>query len=115
MYLKTDFHDADLYQSFCKKTAIYPDQGNNLYYPALGLGEAGEVQNLIKKVMRDDNGVLSEEKKAALGKELGDLMWYVATLATEAGLSLSGIMANNLNKLDQRKSNGTLSGSGDNR
>lgn len=103
------------YQERCRETAIYPNQGNNLYYPALGLGEAGEVQNVVKKIMRDHNGEATAEDKLNLRKELGDLMWYVATLATEAGLDLEVIMVANLEKLASRKQRGVIQGNGDNR
>ncbi len=58
-------------------------------YPALGLcGEAGEVAEKVKKTIRDDAGVLSDERRDALSRELGDVLWYLSQLATEAGLDL---------------------------
>ena len=51
------------YQEQSQETAFYPDRGNNVYYPAIGLaGEAGEVCNQIKKIMRDDNGVVTSPR-----------------------------------------------------
>ena len=77
------------YQSRSRATAVYPSAGDNLLYPTLGLcGEAGEVAEKIKKMVRDDDGVLSDERRAALSKELGDVLWYVAQIATEADLDL---------------------------
>ncbi|HPW39210.1 MAG TPA: nucleoside triphosphate pyrophosphohydrolase family protein, partial [bacterium] len=65
------------YQQAAAQTAVYPNLGNNFVYPTLGLvGEAGEVAEKIKKVLRDDNGQLSAEKKQELMKELGDVLWY---------------------------------------
>ena len=39
----------------------------------------------IKKAIRDDGGVLTDERRKAVAAELGDVLWYVAQLATEAG------------------------------
>ena len=104
------------YQSESRKTAIYPNQGKNFIYPTLGLsGEAGEVANKIKKVIRDKNSTLDKETVEELEKELGDVLWYIAQLATELGLSLEKIAQKNLKKLFSRKERGKLSGSGDNR
>ena len=69
----------DEYQQAARTTAQYPDMGKNFYYPTLGLaGEAGEVAEKIKKLMRDDKGALTPERREALKKELGDVLWYVA-------------------------------------
>lgn len=104
------------YQKHSRLTAIYPDINKNFVYPTLGLaGEAGEVAEKIKKVLRDDKGIVSEEKKKELEKELGDVLWYIAQLATELGLSLDEIASANLKKLLSRKERGVLRGSGDNR
>lgn len=104
------------YQERSRATAVYPDAGDNLLYPTLGLcGEAGEVAEKVKKMVRDDAGVLSEERRAALSKELGDVLWYAAQLATEAGLDLGEIAEANLAKLLSRRDRGVLQGSGDDR
>jgi NTP pyrophosphatase (non-canonical NTP hydrolase) len=86
-----------------------------IFYTGLGLGESGEVQGKIKKIIRDDNGVLTEEKRKAISKELGDQLWYLSQNATECGLSLNDIAEENLAKLEGRKQRGTLQGSGDER
>jgi NTP pyrophosphatase (non-canonical NTP hydrolase) len=102
------------YQDRSRATAVYPAAGDNLTYPALGLcGEAGECAEKVKKAIRDDGGVLSEERRAALAAELGDVLWYVAQLATEAGLDLDEIADDNLAKLLSRRDRGVLQGSGD--
>lgn len=102
------------YQQRSRATAVYPDAGENLTYPALGLcGEAGEAAEKVKKALRDDGGVLTDERRAALAAELGDVLWYVAQLATEAGLDLDAIAAENLDKLLSRKERDVLQGSGD--
>jgi len=106
----------DEYQKKSRETAIYPDLGSNYIYPTLGLaGESGEVSDKIKKVIRDDVGVLNAEKIQDLKKELGDVLWYVSQLSTELGLSLEDIAQSNLDKLFSRKERGVLQGSGDNR
>jgi NTP pyrophosphatase (non-canonical NTP hydrolase) len=104
------------YQELSRATAVYPGAGDNLLYPTLGLcGEAGEVAEKVKKMIRDDGGVLSAERRAALAKELGDVLWYVAQLATEAGLELDGVARDNLDKLLSRQRRSVLQGSGDDR
>lgn len=102
------------YQQAALGTAIYPDQGQNFTYPALGLmGEAGEVADKLKKVIRDQNGVLTDSVKEAVSKEIGDVLWYVAVLSFELGSDLETIAQNNLDKLFSRATRGVLSGSGD--
>ena len=104
------------YQRQSRVTAVYPDAGRNLVYPTLGLsGEAGEVAEKVKKMIRDDAGVLTDERRAALAKELGDVLWYVAQVATEAGLDLDEVAGANLAKLLSRQERGVLQGSGDDR
>jgi NTP pyrophosphatase (non-canonical NTP hydrolase) len=108
--------DFAAYQSLSRRTATYPHAGTDLTYPALGLcGEAGEVAEKVKKTLRDDGGVLSDERRDALARELGDVLWYLSQLATEAGLDLEEIAAENLDKLLSRQERGVLRGSGDDR
>jgi len=105
-----------VYQKRARKTAVYPNLGNNFVYPTLGLtGEAGEVAEKIKKVLRDKNGLIDKNARRELKKELGDVLWYLANLATEIGLSLEEIARANLKKLASRKKRGKIHGSGDNR
>src|SRR4249920_3047027 len=104
------------YQARSRATAVYPQAGANLLYPTLGLcGEAGEVAEKVKKMIRDDGGVLSEDRRAALSGELGDVLWYLAQLATEAQLDLETIAEANLRKLLSRQRRAVLQGSGDDR
>ena len=108
--------DLGDYQERSRQTAVYPNAGANLVYPALGLcGEAGEVAEKIKKAIRDDGGTLTAERRAALAGELGDVLWYVAQLSTEAGLDLAELAEANLEKLLSRQERNVLQGSGDNR
>ena len=114
--MNDELYHFDLYQDAAEATAVYPNKGDNLYYPALGLaGEAGEVCEKIKKIMRDQNGHLTEDNAQELSKELGDVLWYVAAIATEINMSLSAIAEDNMAKLQDRLDRGVLKGSGDNR
>jgi len=107
--------DLSEYQRLSRRTAEYPREAW-LAYPALGLaGEAGEVAEHAKKAIRDDGGTVSDERKATMSKELGDVLWYVAQIATELGLDLDEIAEQNLEKLLSRQQRGVLSGSGDER
>ena len=108
--------DFDVYQELAMSTAVYPQRGNNLAYPALGLnGEAGEVAEKVKKVLRDKGGLLDEETRLALKKELGDVLWYVAAMCSEAGLSMGEVAEHNISKLRDRQNRAVLHGSGDER
>ena len=98
------------YQEEAKKTAIYPTE-YRLVYPALGLtGESGEVAEKVKKMVRD--GKLDSE---GLKKELGDVLWYLAALASDLGVTLEEVAVSNVAKLRSRAERGVLGGSGDNR
>lgn len=104
------------YQQRTGDTARYPDAGQNPIYPTLGLaGEAGEVAEKVKKVLRDQAGQFDADAVAAIKKELGDVLWYVARLAAELDLDLGDIAAANLAKLASRQERGVLHGSGDER
>ena len=107
------------YQLTAASTAIYPGAGTGdvlaLAYLGLGLGEAGEVQGKLKKVLRDDNGTLTPEKRQAILDECGDVLWYLANLVSELGAGLEDVAAGNAEKLASRKARGVLTGSGDTR
>ncbi len=132
----------DEYQTRTAETAIYPEPSEvatklrtmgfdslqiraimevtyanalGVTYTGLGLGEVGEIQGKIKKILRDDGGRITDEKREQIAKELGDLTWYVSQTATELGMSLGDIAAGNLAKLADRKERGVLKGSGDDR
>ena len=108
--------DFQHYQERCRATARYPDAGANPIYPTLGLcGEAGEVADKVKKVLRDRQGNFSPEVIADLQHELGDVLWYVAQLSTELGLELEQIAQANLDKLASRAARNVIGGSGDRR
>jgi NTP pyrophosphatase (non-canonical NTP hydrolase) len=104
------------YQELAGETAVYPGRGRNITYSTLGLvGEAGEIANEAKKIIRDDNGVLTPDRKEKMIAELGDVLWYAAMLAEELGVSLGYVAVANICKLRARKASGTLKGSGGDR
>ncbi|MGM0601375.1 MAG: nucleoside triphosphate pyrophosphohydrolase family protein [Candidatus Muiribacteriota bacterium] len=101
--------DLNEYQKATAKT-LKPEC-NNKEYLTLGLnGEAGEVADKIKKIIRGD-GLLD----TGLLYEIGDVLWYVARLSALFRVDLDYIATLNLEKLEQRLSQGTISGSGDKR
>lgn len=110
--------DANGYQRWAMETAIYPGMGepHGLMYAALGMGgECGEAQEVVKKLFRNEGGIMDDVAREKLAKELGDVMWYVAAVASEAGLTLGEIMGGNLRKIDRRKFNDTIKGEGGDR
>ena len=104
------------YQRESRKTALYPEVGRNPIYPTLGLvGEAGEVADKVKKILRDKKGVFDKDSKDQIKFELGDVLWYISQLSSELGYELEEVANANLLKLKSRKSRGKIQGSGDNR
>ena|SRR5665648_515695 len=104
----------DEYQHKSRKTALYPAIGHPVIYPTLGLvNEAGEVAGKIKKVFRDKDGQISPETCQALKAELGDVLWYLAQVSTELGLTLDEVAEANIVKLYDRLERGKLGGDGD--
>ena len=107
--------DLDMYQQVAKTTAIYPRE-QAIIYPTLGLtGEAGEVANKVKKIIRDDGNKINEGLVQEISAEIGDCLWYISVLADDIGCKLSDIANANLIKLANRKEKGTIHGSGDKR
>lgn len=103
------------YQQAALETANYPTE-YNIIYPALGMnGEAGEVADKVKKVIRDNNMEFTDDRKREIAKEIGDVLWYCAALAHDIGYTLEEIGEMNNAKLRSRKARGVISGSGDNR
>lgn len=110
--------DFDMYQVNARTTAIYPGRGKllGLLYTSIGLGgEAGEFLNKVKKILRDDNGTVSDERKVAIKNELGDILWYIAMACDELNFRMAEVANDNINKLANRKFLGTISGEGDKR
>ena len=107
--------DFNTYQETAVETAIYPDT-HRILYPALGMaGEAGEVANKVKKIIRDGTDNLPEDWKDQLASEIGDVLWYCAALANDLNMPLALIAAQNRDKLLARKQKGMIGGSGDSR
>lgn len=103
------------FQNKCRQTRVGDTLGDmKIIYPTLGLtGEAGEVAEKIKKVIRDNNGKFSIEKIEAIALELGDVMWYVCALADDLGLNLNTIAELVLEKLEMRMKENKIKGNGD--
>lgn len=103
------------YQNLALETAIYPEK-YKVIYPALGItGEAGECSDKVKKVIRDNNGEFTDDKKREIAKEIGDVLWYCSALAHDIGYTLGEVGKMNVEKLHSRKQRNMLGGSGDNR
>lgn len=113
--MKVRIKKLNEYQKAALVTATFKEE-LKIIYPALGLnGEAGEVAEKVKKVLRDNDGNFSKDKCIEIAKELGDCLWYVATLAHSIGYTLEEIADINIEKLQSRKSRGVINGNGDNR
>jgi len=107
--------DLDMYQQVAKTTAIYPRE-QAIIYPTLGLtGEAGEVANKVKKIIRDGSNSKDEKLVSEIKAEIGDCLWYIAVLADDFNIKLSDIASANIEKLALRQKNNTIHGSGDDR
>ena len=106
----------DEYQEKAKQTAQYPKLGHKVVYPALGLaGEAGEVAEKVKKLMRNNDGKVDKEFIESLTKELGDVLWYISQVATELNIELNLVAEKNIEKLADRASRKKIKSTGDNR
>lgn len=108
------------YQNISKETAIYPkDKELALAYVALGLnGEAGEVAEIIKKLIRDCENLNEHDMliaKDKICKEVGDVLWYLSAICCEFDLTFNEVAQTNINKLQSRKNRNKLKGSGDDR
>lgn len=104
------------YQKMASKTAIYPEE-HELTYAALGLaGEAGEVANKVKKLIRDGiDPDTYDAKRAEIADEVGDVLWYIAALCKDLRVDLEDVARGNLHKLADRQRRGKLQGQGDKR
>lgn len=144
-FFRDSSNALDAYQEVATKSAIYPGKGTpfGLMYVALGLAEAGEVQNKVKKAFRDDGIInfeynraeasehpddiaartdahvtfqpLTPERRAAIIKELGGALWYISAVCDEINITLSEVALTNLDELCGRTERDTLRGDGDNR
>ena len=112
----------DEYQAEIEQFDVFTRQADtNCTDPAyiakiLGIvGEAGEVAEKYKKIIRDNSGEVTDAHKIELTKELGDVLWYAATLARYLDIPLSEVAKDNIAKLSARKQTNKIHGSGDNR
>lgn len=105
----------DAYQQTAISTAIYPHDRDITYLSLALCGEAGELADKVKKVIRDKNGQFFSPDIRALGLELGDVLYYAAVLAKALGYNLSDIARLNNDKIKGRLERGTLHGEGDER
>jgi len=104
------------YQTLALRTARPKDANNEVFHLLLGLsGEAGEIAEKTKKIVRDQDSDFSKLDLVDLKKELGDVLWHVAVLADYFGITLEDIGDTNIKKLASRLERGVISGSGDNR
>lgn len=113
--------EFDDYQKKARSTAVYPDERRIDYPMAMIVGEAGELVGKYGKVLRGDYG---EKAPAAIieahpelhdlfVKEIGDILWGLAVLSGELGVSFDEVAQRNLEKLQDRKTRGVIKGSGD--
>lgn len=104
------------YQKIAMQERMY-GSGIGVVYPALGLaGEAGEVVDKIKKVVRDYEGDFTlREHVMDISKELGDVLWYLTAIAVDLGMDLDLIAQMNIDKIVSRRQRGVIGGNGDNR
>lgn len=110
----------DEYQEKASSTDLFEPSGDlsevGFIEKVLGLaGEAGEVTDKVKKVLRDKDGVFSEDDKKAVAKELGDVLWYLSNISRYLGVSLEEVAKMNLAKLSDRAKRGKIHGAGDER
>lgn len=103
------------YQQAALSTAIYPNDGKISYLALAICGEAGELADKVKKVLRDKKGQFYNADLTAIAMELGDILWYAANLSATLGYELSDIARLNIEKINGRVERGTIHGSGDNR
>ncbi len=110
--------DFDEYEKLASRTGVFEGKvaENPLMYLGLGVtSEAGEVADKIKKIMRNDQGVISTERKEALKFELGDVLWYLSQISRQIGIPFSGVATANIEKLADRAKRNVISSDGDNR
>lgn len=97
------------YLVFAQKTAVYPKIGYNWQYPLIGLtGELGELANILKKAIRDDGGIISQDRKEKCLDELGDIFWYLTMLCFELNINPNAVLDHNVEKLRKRLESNTV-------
>ena len=102
------------YENFMSTSKVY--NSLPIIYPTIGLnGEAGEVAEKIKKIIRDNNGIFDVDHKEDILKELSDVIWYVWAIATDMGYTLEDVLNAGVQKISKRQLTNTIHGNGDNR
>ena len=110
--------DFDDYEKLATRTVTFEDKPleHQLMYVALGVaGEAGEIAEKVKKIIRNDDGIVSDEKRSALKSEIGDVLWYLSQLSRILGFSFSDAARANVAKLEDRALRGAIKSTGDTR
>ena len=110
--------DFNEYQKLAARTATFENKEAwyPLMYVALGVaGESGELIEKLKKVMRNDDGVISEEKREGMKQEIGDILWYLSQFARLIDVSFQDVAQANIDKTWDRAQRGVLKSEGDNR
>lgn len=110
--------EFDEYQKLASRTATFTgkQEEHQLMYLTLGIaGESGEIAEKIKKIIRNDNGVVSVEKREALKQEIGDVLWYLSQLSRVLGYRFSECAEANVKKLEDRAARGVIKSTGDTR
>lgn len=103
------------YQKKAFSNVIFPNN-SSIVYPTLGLnGEAGEVAEKVKKVLRNKKGIFSDKDRKDIALELGDCLWYVSAIAKGINMTLEQIALLNINKINSRMVRDKLKGNGDKR
>lgn len=110
--------DFNEYQKLAARTATF--EGRDPWYPlmyvALGIaGESGELIEKLKKVMRNDNGVISDEKREAMKQEIGDVLWYLSQFARLIDIPFEDAAKANIDKTWDRAQRGVIRSEGDTR
>lgn len=116
-YLYTVYMDFKEYQRKANRTGKFPGtELDALLYCTLGVaGEVGELVNKIKKIIRDDNRIITKEKISEIQYEAGDVLWYISQISRLAGSDIETVAKMNIKKLEERAKKGTIHGAGDHR
>ncbi len=110
--------DFNEYEEKAKSTATYDGKNAEyvLMYLTIGIaGESGEIAEKVKKIMRNHDGVITDEQREALKHEVGDVLWYLSQFSRALGFSFADAAEANLKKLEDRRARGVIKSSGDNR
>lgn len=110
--------DFDEYEKRARSTATFEGKQAEyeLMYLTIGIsGEAGEIAEKVKKILRNDDGVITDEKREALKNEVGDVLWYLSQFSRTLGFTFSEAAEANLKKLADRRARNVIKSTGDNR